>query len=209
MKRSIFVNLASILFAVFSVIYSIFGIRYEHKIKHQVRLINLPQDFVPVQRDISFSVEYSCSHILKGVLDDDQTDVNYDAAIRVRENSFFLININTSDLVRKVPFCKVVSVSPKLLNIELQRFMSKYLKVLPDIVGNVPPEYSYSFSVSPPYVMAKGPEGKLKDKEVIYTEVIDIQDRNADFSIRIPLRRDEEIELDTDIVFVKFEIKPK
>lgn len=210
MKRKIFANIVALLFASLSVIYSVFVIRFDYDLLYKVELVNLPQGFHPVQKNLNFSVRYSCSHILMGILKNDRTvNVQVDVTSNLIRSVIFLLNIDTSELVKPIPFCSVSSVSPKIINVEFQRMYSKYLRVLPDIVGNVPDNYFYSFSVSPPYVMATGLEGKLKERDVIYTEIIDIQGRFQDFSIRIPLRKDEDIDLETDVVLVSFKIRQR
>lgn len=207
MKRKIFTNLVAFVFAFFAVIYSIFGIRFNHIVNYRINLVNIPKDITPSDKDINFSVEYSCSNILKGLFTKKEIEIDYDVSPSVR-NTFFL-NLDVSQFVKSVPFCSVVSYSPKVITVEFQRIISRYLKVYPDIVGNVPENYVYSFSVSPPYVMVRGPESKVRDKDGIYTEIIDIQDRISDFSIRIPLRKEPDIETNPDFVYVFFKIMPK
>lgn len=209
-KRKLFANIVALLFSVLSVIYSIFGIRFNYKLTYRLKLVDIPEGFVPANKDISFYAEYKCSHILRGILKEEETiDVEFKISSQAVGNYVFFVNVDVWDIVKDVPFCEVYSVSQKIISVELQRLYSKYLRVLPDVVGSVPPNYFYSFSVDPSYVMVSGPEGKLKDKEVIYTEIVDIQGRTQDFSIRIPLRKEEDLKFEKDVVTVFFKIRPK
>lgn len=208
-RKEMFTNSVSLAFAFLSVTYAVLGIRYNHKVRYQLEFVNLPVNFAPTQKDINFSVEYSCSYVLKGILKSEQLPVEIDVSKYGVERSFFILNINTEEIVKRIPLCSIVSVFPKSINVELEKTHTKYVRVLPDVVGDVPPGYVFSFSVSPPYVMIKGPEQKIKDKDFIYTEVIDIHDRVSDFSIRIPLRKEEYLDVETDVVHVHFKIRPR
>ncbi|GEM_PF-863175 len=209
-KRKVFANLIALLFSVFSVIYSVFAIRFDYRLNYRLKLVNIPEGFILASKDISFSATYKCSHILKGILkDQDVIDIDYSIPSQEVRNYVFFVNLDVWDIVKDIPFCNVESVSQKIISIELQRLYSKLLRVLPDIVGDIQSDYSYSFSVDPPYIIASGPESKLRDKDIVYTELVDIQGRKQDFSIRIPLRKEEGLKFDKDVVTVFFKIKPK
>jgi len=80
----------------------------------------------------------------------------------------------------------------------------KSVRVVPDIVGNVPDGYIVSVSVYPQYVNISGPEDELKGRDRIFTDMIDIQGRTSDFSIEVPIYKTGNIKVypQTATVFV-------
>jgi YbbR domain-containing protein len=77
-----------------------------------------------------------------------------------------------------------VSVDPVEMIIELDYKSSKYVPLTANIEGSPEPGYDLvSHTLSPTQVVVEGPSGLLGNILELYTDVIDLNGRNADFSL--------------------------
>jgi YbbR domain-containing protein len=81
-----------------------------------------------------------------------------------------------------------ISVEPVALNIELDHKENKYVPLTAIIEGSTEPGFELvSHTLSPTQVVLEGPVGLLDDVPELYTDVIDLNGRNADFSVTVAI----------------------
>jgi YbbR domain-containing protein len=81
-----------------------------------------------------------------------------------------------------------VSVDPVAMNIELDYKQNKYVPLTANIEGSPEPGFDLvSHTLSPTQVVLEGPSGLLDNVLELYTDVIDLNGRNADFSVTVPI----------------------
>ncbi|MDR2211673.1 MAG: hypothetical protein LBO65_09465 [Spirochaetaceae bacterium] len=79
-----------------------------------------------------------------------------------------------------------ISLEPMEISLELDTRVSKYVPLSPDFEGY--PESGYelvSYTVIPNQVVIDGPMKLLADISELFTESVDLQNRNADFSLSV------------------------
>jgi hypothetical protein len=77
-----------------------------------------------------------------------------------------------------------ISVDPMEISIELDRKISKYVPIIANIRGNLAAGYDLvSHTLSPTQVVVDGPMNVVGDISKLYTDFIDLEGRNADFSV--------------------------
>jgi hypothetical protein len=81
-----------------------------------------------------------------------------------------------------------ISVEPVALSIELDYKISKYVPLTANIEGSAEPGFDLtSHTLSPTQVVLEGPAGLLDNVQELYTDVIDLNGRNADFSVTVAI----------------------
>jgi YbbR domain-containing protein len=81
-----------------------------------------------------------------------------------------------------------ISVDPVAMNIELDYKQNKYVPLMANIDGSPEPGFDLvSHSLSPTQVVLEGPSGLLDNVQELYTDVIDLNGRNADFSVAVAI----------------------
>jgi hypothetical protein len=81
-----------------------------------------------------------------------------------------------------------ISVSPVSMSVELDYKQHKYVPLTANIEGTPEPGFDLiSYSLSPAQVVLEGPSGLLENVLELYTDVIDLNGRNADFSLAVPI----------------------
>ncbi|MDR2178245.1 MAG: hypothetical protein LBP20_09440 [Treponema sp.] len=81
-----------------------------------------------------------------------------------------------------------ISVNPVTLNIELDYKQNKYVPLTANIEGSPEPGFDLvSHTLSPAHVILEGPSGLLANVLELYTDVIDLNGQNADFSVTVPI----------------------
>jgi YbbR domain-containing protein len=81
-----------------------------------------------------------------------------------------------------------ISVSPVSMSIELDFKQNKYVPLTANIDGTPEPGFDLvSHTLSPAQVVLEGPSGLLENVLELYTDVIDLNGRNADFSVTVPI----------------------
>ncbi|MDR1286834.1 MAG: hypothetical protein LBK08_04420 [Treponema sp.] len=79
-----------------------------------------------------------------------------------------------------------ITVDPMEVSVELDRKISKYVPVVANIRGNLAAGYDLvSYTLTPTQVMVDGPMNILEDISKLYTDFIDIEGKNADFSVMV------------------------
>jgi hypothetical protein len=80
-----------------------------------------------------------------------------------------------------------MTVEPVTMDIELDYKQSKYVPLTANIQGSPEPGFDFSHTLSPSQVVLEGPSGLLDSVSELYTDVIDLNGRNADFSVSVPI----------------------
>ncbi|MDR1024372.1 MAG: hypothetical protein LBL56_01495 [Treponema sp.] len=81
-----------------------------------------------------------------------------------------------------------ISLDPVAMNIELDYKQNKYVPLTANIEGSPEPGFDLvSHTLSPTQVVLEGPVGLLDDVQELYTDVIDLNGRNADFSVAVAI----------------------
>jgi YbbR domain-containing protein len=79
-----------------------------------------------------------------------------------------------------------ISVDPMEISLQLDRRISKYVPLTANIRGNLESGYDLvSHSLSPTQVVADGPLSMLEDLSELYTDFIDLDGRNEDFTVMV------------------------
>ncbi|MDR0601157.1 MAG: hypothetical protein LBG42_02130, partial [Treponema sp.] len=77
-----------------------------------------------------------------------------------------------------------ISVEPPEIFVDLDRKISKYVPIIANIRGNLAEGYDLvSHTLSPTQVVMDGPMNVLGDISKLYTDFIDLDGRNGDFSV--------------------------
>ncbi len=203
--KPIYLKIISLFFALSITAYSLFTFRGNYTIRHSIVVENIPQNVILKQENLDVVLEIDCPQILYSVL---QENKNKTISIKFEKNFLPVYSINLQELLSKKfiapPLCKLVNVSPKFITLEFEKIVQRSVRVVPDIVGNVPDGYIVSVSVYPQYVNISGPEDELKGRDRIFTDMIDIQGRTSDFSIEVPIYKTGNIKVypQTATVFV-------
>jgi hypothetical protein len=203
--KPIYLKIISLFFALSITAYSLFAFRGNYNIRYSIVVENIPQNVILKQENLDVVLEIDCPQILYSVL---QENKNKTISIKFEKNFLPAYSINLQELLSKnfiaPPLCKLVNVSPKFITLEFEKIVQRSVRVVPDIVGNVPDGYIVSVSVYPQYVNISGPEDELKGRDRIFTDMIDIQGRTSDFSIEVPIYKTGNIKVypQTATVFV-------
>jgi hypothetical protein len=81
-----------------------------------------------------------------------------------------------------------ISVDPVTLNIELDYKGNKYVPLTANIEGSAEPGFDLvSHTLSPTQVVLEGPFSLLDNVPELFTDVIDLNGRNADFSVTVAI----------------------
>ncbi|MDR0669267.1 MAG: hypothetical protein LBF95_04220 [Treponema sp.] len=81
-----------------------------------------------------------------------------------------------------------ISMTPVAITIELDYKQSRYVPLTANIDGTPEPGFDLvSHTLSPAQVVLEGPGGLLENVLELYTDVIDLNGRNADFSVTVPI----------------------
>jgi YbbR domain-containing protein len=81
-----------------------------------------------------------------------------------------------------------MTVDPVSMTIELDYKQNKYVPLTANIEGSPEPGYDLaSHTLSPTQVVVEGPSGLLENVLELYTDVIDLNGRNADFSVNVAI----------------------
>jgi hypothetical protein len=207
--KPIHLKIISVFFALSITAYSIFAFRSSYSLRYSIVVEGVSEDIVLKEQNLELVAELDCPQILYPRLQ----NKNRTISVMFEKKFFPVYNINAEELMSKKikvpPLCNLKSISPKFITLEFERIVQRTVRVVPDIVGNVPDGYEVSVSVHPQYVNISGPEDELKGKDRIFTDMIDIQGRTSDFSIEVPLYKTENLKVypQTVTVFVKIRKK--
>ncbi|MDR2375426.1 MAG: hypothetical protein LBD96_03200 [Treponema sp.] len=81
-----------------------------------------------------------------------------------------------------------ISVNPVTINIDLDYKQNKYVPLTANIEGTPEPGFDLvSHTLSPAQVVLEGPGGLLENVLELYTDLINLNGRNADFSVTVPI----------------------
>ncbi|MDR0731778.1 MAG: hypothetical protein LBF63_08925 [Treponema sp.] len=81
-----------------------------------------------------------------------------------------------------------ISVNPVAITVELDYKQNKYVPLTANIEGTPEPGFDLvSHTLSPAQVVLEGPGGLLENVLELYTDVINLNGRNADFSVTVPI----------------------
>jgi YbbR domain-containing protein len=90
----------------------------------------------------------------------------------------------------------VVRISPTKVRLKLERTEEAMLDIVPTVIGQAKAGYGVSkIEITPPRVLVKGPESKIRDKDKVSTSPINISDLSAT------------TEVDADLILPKPELR--
>lgn len=122
-------------------------------------------------------------------------------------NVFAKLNLSTASVFQlEYPFnetmisippgAAVVRISPAKVRLKLERTQEVLLDIVPIIIGQAKAGYGVSkIEITPPRVLVKGPESKIREKEKVSTSPIDISELTAS------------TELEADLILPKPELR--
>lgn len=104
---------------------------------------------------------------------------------------------------------KLVSINPDEVNVQLDRKMTKRVKILPEITGELPPKFEFEkISVDPEFVNLIGPEKILRKINNIKTEPVSIDELLKNPRIELKLQKpDNSLRIIESVENVIVEIK--
>lgn len=86
------------------------------------------------------------------------------------------------------PGAVVVRISPTKVRLKLERTQQAMLDIVPTIIGQAKEGYGISkIEITPPRVLVKGPESKIREKEKITTSPINISELTASTEVEADL----------------------
>ncbi len=210
-KYSAFLKIVSFLFAVSFFLFSVYNFRKIFGVKYDIIIDGVPNDLIVTDdSDRVISVEYDCPFLVWGTSFTNRKHGTIKIDFSYRFFPMYTVDISDLD-IPNFPLCRIKSAQPKVLTFGFERFISKRVKVLPDIVNNLSAGYIYAVEVNPPEVLLSGPESKVKDKEVVYTDFVVVQgDRVSPMVLEVPLFKfDKNIVISPDKVKVSVKIIKK
>jgi len=122
-------------------------------------------------------------------------------------NVFAKLNLSTASVFQQEyplnetmisipPGAAVVRISPTKVRLKLERTQEVLLDIVPTIIGQAKEGYGVSkIEITPPRVLVKGPESKIREKEKVSTSPIDISELTAS------------TELEADLILPKPELR--
>jgi len=122
-------------------------------------------------------------------------------------NVFAKLNLSTASVFQQEyplnetmisipPGAAVVRISPTKVRLKLERTQEVLLDIVPTIIGQAKQGYGVSkIEITPPRVLVKGPESKIREKEKVSTSPIDISELTAS------------TELEADLILPKPELR--
>jgi YbbR domain-containing protein len=94
------------------------------------------------------------------------------------------------------PGAKVVRISPTKVRLKLERTQEAMLDVVPTVIGQAKEGFGVSkIEITPPRVLVKGPESKIREKDKVSTSPINISELSAT------------TEVDADLILPKPELR--
>ncbi len=98
-----------------------------------------------------------------------------------------------------------ITVEPAEVAVVLERSIKKNLEVVPNVVGYPEEGYELSqFFITPSTIEVKGPASIVEKKEKVVTEEIDISGKTETFTMRVPMRIEDEVTVSSGERVVEF-----
>src|SRR4030043_1664986 len=86
------------------------------------------------------------------------------------------------------PGAEVVRISPTKVQLKLERTQAVMLDIVPTIIGQAKEGYGVSkIEITPPRVLVKGPESKIREKDKVSTSPINISELSASTEVEADL----------------------
>jgi len=114
-------------------------------------------------------------------------------------NVFVKLNLSTATLFQQEyplnetmislpPGAEVVRISPTKVRLKLERTQEVMLDIVPTVIGQAKEGYGISkIEITPPRVLVKGPESKIREKDKISTSPISISELTASTEVEADL----------------------
>ncbi len=201
----------SLIFAVILWVFATTGEKAEIGLIVPVEVKNIPKSFVVVDlRPPSVDVRiYGPKSLLRTVLNRD-LKITLDIS-KVRRPGIIKYRITGSDL--ELPRGVVLKgVQPRTIEVELDRFVKKEVKVVPRIRGKPGRYYEISrISIEPDHVSLEGPEKFISKVKRVFTEPIDIKGEKGEFTFKkkVVYPQTYHTFVTPKSVEVKVEVKPR
>ena len=86
------------------------------------------------------------------------------------------------------PGAEVIRISPTKVKLKLERTQEVLLDIIPTIIGQAKEGYGISkIEITPPRVLVKGPESKIREKDKVSTSPINISELTASTEVEADL----------------------
>ena len=114
-------------------------------------------------------------------------------------NVFVKLNLSTATLFQQEyplnetmvslpPGAEVVRISPTKVRLKLERTQEAMLDIVPTIIGQTKEGYGISkIEITPPRVLVKGPESKIREKDKISTSPINLSTLTSSTEVEVDL----------------------
>jgi YbbR domain-containing protein len=114
-------------------------------------------------------------------------------------NVFVKLNLHTATVFQQEyplnetmisipPGAEVVRISPTKVRLKLERTQEVMLDIVPTVIGQAKEGYGISkIEITPPRVLVKGPESKIREKDKISTSPINISELTASTEVEADL----------------------
>jgi YbbR domain-containing protein len=114
-------------------------------------------------------------------------------------NVFAKLNLSTASVFQQEyplnetmisipPGAAVVRISPTKVRLKLERTQEVLLDIVPTVIGQAKEGYGVSkIEITPPRVLVKGPESKIREKDKISTSPINISELTASTELEVDL----------------------
>jgi len=114
-------------------------------------------------------------------------------------NVFAKLNLSTASVFQQEyplnetmisipPGAEVIRISPTKVKLKLERTQEVLLDVVPTIIGQAKEGYGISkIEITPPRVLVKGPESKIREKDKVSTSPINISELTASTEVEADL----------------------
>jgi YbbR domain-containing protein len=114
-------------------------------------------------------------------------------------NVFVKLNLSTATLFQQEyplnetmislpPGAEVVRISPTKVRLKLERTQEVMLDIVPTVIGQAKEGYGISkIEITPPRVLVKGPESKIREKDKVSTSPINISELTASTDVEADL----------------------
>ena len=143
-----------------------------------------PQGYVVLnpEQSIDVRVRGNGKQILG--LRDDQVDVQVELG---RQEGELTINLGTENVLLPEGL-EVISIDPNIITVEVERAVSRRIRVVPDLVGQpVPGARVEEPDVFPSQALVTGPASLVASTEVLGTRPVNLTGRSTTFEERVPV----------------------
>ncbi len=209
--KNLKLKIFSLIFAIILWVFATTGKKAEIGLIVPVEIKNIPKDFVVVDlKPPSVDVRiYGPKSLLRAVLDKD-LKIALDIS-KIKRPGIIRYRVTRSDL--DLPRGVVLrGIHPRVIEVELDRFIKKKVEVVPRIRGKPDKYYKISkVSVEPNQVILEGPEKIVSRVDKIFTEPVDVKGKKGEviFKSKVIYPKTYHTSVNPQSVEIRVEIQPK